>query len=206
MLSSAGPSPSLELLFLMNHPFLIEKPNRSQTLMLWERTTGQAAFPTDPWRSALQHHYQRVTEHDVLGSTLFWGAPKLYRAVHPAMQRWPYRWELQHFDIRADATVCPPTPSSAAGPSPCNQPMPQTSFTDTTCVGEQAQCFPTSTNIHRQQTTIVWRLLQDRPHRTAACIQGRIPVLQPTHQCPCPHNANHNPTICHALAEQFKPC
>lgn len=122
MLSSAGPSPSLELLFLMNHPFLIEKPNRSQTLMLWERTTGQAVFPTDPWRSALQHHYQRVTEHDVLGSTLFWGAPKLYRAVHPAMQRWPYRWELQHFDIRADATVCPPTPSSAAGPSPCNQP------------------------------------------------------------------------------------
>ena len=91
-------------------------------------------------------------------------------------------------------------------PTPCNQPMPQTSFTDTTCVGEQAQCFPTSTNIHRQQTTIVWRLLPDRPHRTAACIQGRIPVLQPTHQCPCPHNANHNPTICHALAEQFKPC
>ena len=28
--------------------------------------------------------------------------------------------------------------------------MPQASFTDTACVGEQAQCFPTSTNIHRQ--------------------------------------------------------
>lgn len=120
--SSAGPSPSVKLLILMNHPFLIEKPRGSQTLMLWERTTGQAAFPTDPWRSALQHHYQHVRKHDILGSTLFWGAPKLYRAVYPAVQCWPYKWELLLFDIGADATAYPPMTSSAAWPFPCNQP------------------------------------------------------------------------------------
>ena len=103
----------------------------------------------------------------------------------------------------------PPNISIAAVPPPncpSKQPLPQNSFTDTTCVGGQRQYFPTSTNIHRQRTTNASHLLSKRSHRAASCIQRRISALQPTHQSPHRNNAIHKPASSHALPAKFTPC